>query len=89
MWYCCLLFRGCSGLCVGIILIGLTLEDLKLTMKENKSVTFIQKTVGLANKDVLKNLLFWLTCSVYFFYQWGNLFIDSIYTCRPIYIYGV
>ncbi|XP_060607243.1 uncharacterized protein LOC132759482 [Ruditapes philippinarum] len=40
-------------------------------MKENRSVTFIQKTVGLGNKDLLKSLLFWLTCAVYFFYHWG------------------
>ncbi|XP_053398225.1 uncharacterized protein LOC123553455 [Mercenaria mercenaria] len=63
--------RGCSGLCIGIGILGLTLKELRLKMKDDKPVTFVQKTLGLAKKDLLRNVLFWLTCVVYFFYQWG------------------
>ncbi|XP_053397541.1 uncharacterized protein LOC128556419 [Mercenaria mercenaria] len=71
--------RGCSGLCIGIGLLGLTLKELKLKMKDDESVTFVQRTLGLTKKDILRNVLLWSTCAVYFFYQWGIVTPQGIF----------
>ncbi|XP_060595817.1 uncharacterized protein LOC132749908 isoform X2 [Ruditapes philippinarum] len=63
--------RGPSGICVGIWLFGMTLKELKLAMRDDESATFVQRTFGVFNKSIFKNVLFWSTCIVYFFYQWG------------------
>jgi hypothetical protein len=59
-------------MCVGIGLLGMTLKELKLTMRDDESATFVQRTFGVFKKDILKNVLFWSTCIVFFFYQWGK-----------------
>ncbi|XP_060556029.1 uncharacterized protein LOC132716724 [Ruditapes philippinarum] len=62
--------RGCTGFCIGIGLLGLTLQELKLNMKDGTG-TFVARTVGVGSKQILKSALFWSTCAIYFFYQWG------------------
>ncbi|XP_060599537.1 uncharacterized protein LOC132753129, partial [Ruditapes philippinarum] len=63
-------FRGCTGFCIGIGLLGLTLQELKLNMKDGTG-TFVARTLGVGSKQILKNALFWSTCVIFFFYQWG------------------
>ncbi|XP_060561288.1 uncharacterized protein LOC132721055 [Ruditapes philippinarum] len=62
--------RGCTGLCIGIGLLGLTLQELKLNMKDGTG-TFVARTLGVGSKQIFKSTLFWSTCAIYFFYQWG------------------
>jgi hypothetical protein len=64
------LLRSCTGLCIGIGFIGLTLQELKLKLKDGKG-TFVAKTLGVGSKKmlnpILKSALFWLTCAIYIF----------------------
>ncbi|XP_060578355.1 uncharacterized protein LOC132735429 [Ruditapes philippinarum] len=49
--------RGSTGICVGIGLLGLTLKEPKLTMRDDESATFVQRTFGLFKKDIPKSAL--------------------------------
>jgi hypothetical protein len=82
------ILRGCTGFCTGIGLLGLTLQELKLNMKDGKG-TFVARTFGVGSKQILKSALFWSTCAIYFFYQWGNSFILSYYLFEAITMFNV
>ena len=59
-------------LSIGIIVLGLFMQDLKLTMKEGMNTTFIEKVTGLLDFKIFKQFMFWALIILFFFFQLGK-----------------